>query len=478
MTPPPLSVPSAAFLDDLRALLGPKGALDPGADEPRLREPRDRWRGRAALLVRPETPEQTAEVLRRCAAAGVAVIPHAGGTGLVGGQLRPEGPPGVLLSVDRMTRIRRLAPEDDAMIVEAGVILADAQKAAESVGRLFPLSIAAEGSARIGGVLGTNAGGIQVLRYGMARDLVLGIEAALPDGSVLHGLKLLRKDNTGYDLRHLLIGSEGTLGVITAAALRLFPRAADTATAWCAVPSPAAALSLLHRLRDRLGETVSAFELISATGIAFCAEHGLEVRCPLDPVPAWSVLTECGSGQGAGMRDRLEAALAEALEAGEITDAALAGSEAQRAQMWKLRETLPEGNRRVGAVSSHDVSVPMSRAAEFLDRAEPAVQAVAPGVRINVFGHFGDGNLHWNVFPAKGGARADHEAQRGAIKRVVHDLVDAVGGSISAEHGIGRLKPDELVRYGDPAKLAAMRAIKAALDPAGVMNPGAVLLRD
>ena len=475
LSPPSLVEPSAEFLEGLAALLGPRGAVVPEADDPKLREPRDRWRGRAAMVVRPESPEQTAEVLRRCAEAGVAVIPHAGGTGLVGGQLREDGPAGVLLSVERMNRVRLISPEDDAMVVEAGVILAEAQKAAETVGRLFPLSIAAEGSARIGGVLGTNAGGIQVLRYGMARDLVLGVEAALPDGSVLRGLKLLRKDNTGYDLRHLLIGSEGTLGVITAAVLRLFPRPVEVGTAFCAAPSPEAALALLHHLRERLGETVSAFELIGGTGIGFLEETGLDARCPLAEIPEWSVLTECGSGAGSEMAGRLEAALGEAMERGLVTDAALAQSEGQRAAMWKLRETLPEANRKVGAVSNHDVSVPMSRVARFLDEAEAAVQAVAPGVRINCFGHFGDGNLHWNVFPERGRRAADYADRRDAIKRAVHDLVDAHGGSISAEHGLGRLKPKDFARYGDPAKIAAMRAIKAALDPRGVMNPGAVL---
>jgi len=472
-----LAAPSAAFLDGLRELLGPKGAQDPEPEDPRLSEPRDRWRGSAAMIVRPASTEETAEVVRRCAEAGVAITPYSGGTGLVGGQLRPETPggaPGLLLSTDRMNRVRLSAPEDDAVVVEAGVTLSGAQEAAEKAGRLFPLSIASEGTARIGGVLSTNAGGLAVLRYGMARDLVLGVEAVLPDGSIHHGLKLLRKNNTGYDLRHLLIGAEGTLGVITAAALRLYPRPAEWATAFCAVPSPDAALELLHLVRERMGETVSAFELIHKTGIDFLAEHVPDARHPLDPVPEWSVLTEAASGAGSEMQARLEAALEAGFEAGLIEDAAVAQSEAQRAAFWQVRESIPEANRKVGAVSNHDVSAPMSKVADFIRAAGPAIEAAAPGTRINCFGHLGDGNLHYNVYPAPGRPKEDYDNLRPEIKRIVHDLIDAHGGSFSAEHGIGRLKVGELARYGDPAKLAAMRAIKAALDPRGIMNPGAL----
>ena len=468
-----LHAPSADFLGALRDRLGPQGVREAAEAEPYLTEPRDWWRGEAALVLRPGSAEEVAAILRACAEARVAVIPHAGGTGLVGGQVRPDGPPGGLLSVERLNRVRAVAPEDDAMIVESGVILQEAQRQAESVGRLFPLSIAAEGSARIGGVLGTNAGGVQVLRYGMARDLVLGLEAVLADGSIHHGLKVLRKDNTGYDLRHLLIGSEGTLGVITAAALRLFPRPREVATAFVAVEGPEGALELLHRMRDALGETISAFELIKNVGVGFVMDHIPGIRAPFDPMPEWSVLTEIGGPEGAG--DRLEAARAEAFEAGLATDAVLARSEGQRQQLWTLRESLPEGNRKVGSIAAHDVSAPMSRVAAFLKEADAAILKEAPGVRINCFGHLGDGNLHYNVFPAAGARREDYARSKGVITRIVHDLIDAHGGSISAEHGIGRLKKADLARYGDPAKLAAMRAIKTARDPNGILNPGAVL---
>jgi len=470
---PELRAPSSAFLDGLRDLLGP-GGLREGADAaPYLRDMRDIAPGRAAAVARPATVEEAAEIVRRCAEARVGIVPHAGGTGLVGGQLKPEGVEGLVVSVERLNRVREVNPDDDVMIVEAGVILADAQAAAEGAGRLFPLSIASEGSARIGGVLGTNAGGLNVLRYGMARELCLGVEAVLPDGSILRSLKRLRKDNTGYDLRGLLIGSEGTLGLLTAACLRLFPRPAEVQAAFVAVPSPDAALALLHRMRAAVGEQLSAFELLSGVGVGFALEHVAGTRCPVDPVPEWSVLMEVGGGEGVGAA--LEAALAEAFEAGLATDGAVSQSDQQRVDFWRLRESIPEGNRKVGSVASHDVSLPLSRVARFMEEAAPALREIAPDLRLNPFGHLGDGNLHYNLFPAVGRTRDEYAQAKGALTRVVHDLVDAHGGSISAEHGIGRFKTGDLARYGDPAKLAAMRAIKAALDPHGIMNPGAVL---
>lgn len=470
-----LRAPTPAFLDGLRDLLGPAGLREGGETAPYLRDQRDLADGRAAAVLRPGTVEEAAEIVRRCAEARVAIVPHAGGTGLVGGGQRPEGIEGVVVSVDRLNRVREVNPDDDVMIVEAGVILADAQAAAEAAGRLFPLSIASEGSARVGGVLGTNAGGLNVLRYGMTRELCLGVEAVLPDGSVLRSLKRLRKDNTGYDLRGLLIGSEGTLGLITAACLRLFPRPAEVQAAFVAVPSPDAALALLHRIRGAVGEQLSAFELLSGVGIGFALEHVPGTRCPVDPVPEWSVLMEVGGGEGSGVAETLEGALASAFEDGLATDGALSQSDQQRAEFWRLRESIPEGNRKVGSVASHDISLPLSRVARFCEEAPAKLREVAPDLRINPFGHLGDGNLHYNLFPAVGRRREDYVQQKGALTRIVHDLVDAHGGSISAEHGIGRVKTADLVRYGDPAKLAAMRAIKAALDPHGIMNPGAVL---
>ncbi len=469
-----LSDPSPAFLDGLRATLGPKGWRAPQDAAAWLEEPRGRWRGRAALIARPACTAEVAAVVRACAQARVAVVPWSGGTGLVAGQVSPDGPLPVVLSLDRMAAIRSVDIAEEALVAEAGVTLAAVRAAAAAADRLFPLSLASEGSARVGGLLAANAGGVAVLRYGNARDLTLGIEAVLPDGSVLRGPRTLRKDNAGYDLRNLLIGSEGTLGIITAAALRLFPCPRETATAFCAVPDPAAAGALLRHLRDRIGDAVTAFELMGATGMAFLAEHLPEV--PRPPVAGrWFALVEAQGGAGSGMAGALETGLADAFEAGLLTDAALSASEAQRAAFWRIREQTPEANRRVGALASHDVSLPLARLPRFIAEGALAVAAIGADLRINCFGHMGDGNLHYNVFPPAGVAKAAVEPLRARLTRAVHDLVDAHGGSVAAEHGVGRLKTGDLARYGDPAKLAAMRAIKRALDPAGIMNPGAVL---
>lgn len=439
-----------------------------------LQEPRGRYSGAAGLIVAPGSTDEVAAVVRACVQARVAVVPFGGGTGLVGGQIAPDLPAPVVLSLERMRALRAVYPEENVLIVEAGMVLAEVQAAAEAAGRLYPLSIASQGSARIGGVLAANAGGVGVLRYGNARDLCLGLEAVLPDGSVLHGLKRLRKDNSGYDLRHLLIGSEGSLGLITAAALRLVPRPARQGAAMIEVAGPEAALALLARAQGLLGEGLSAFELIGRTGLEFLAETMPEIRQPFARAPEWCVLIDVGLGAGQEPEAALATLFEAAAEAGEVRDGVIASSHAQRAAFWALRESLPLANRRVGAISSHDISVPLGAIAPFIAQAGPALAQIGR-FRINCFGHVGDGNLHYNVFPMPGETRADHEARRPAIKRCVHDIVHGLGGSVSAEHGVGRLKVDDLERYSDPAKLAAMRAIKAALDPAGIMNPGAVL---
>jgi FAD/FMN-containing dehydrogenase len=375
--------------------------------------------------------------------------------------------------VERLNRIRDVDPTDNVLIAEAGVILADIQSAADEADRLFPLSLASEGSCRIGGNLATNAGGVQVLRYGNARDLCLGVEAVLPSGEIIRGLKRLRKDNTGYDLRHLMIGSEGTLGVITAASLKLFPRPAEIATAFLAVPGPQQAVNLLNFLRPKVGDVISAFELIDRMGVQFLKDTGLGQPDPLDPMPRWIVLVETGGRPGAS--DALEAALAEAFEAGLATDGVVAQTEAQRANFWKIRETIPEANRLIGAIASHDISVPVARIPEFIAKGEAALEKHFPDLRLNCFGHVGDGNLHFNIYPPKGRKKGEFGNIQADVSRLIHDLTADTDGSISAEHGIGRLKADDLEHYGDPGKLSAMRAIKAALDPHGIMNPGAVL---
>jgi FAD/FMN-containing dehydrogenase len=461
-----------AFLARLRAEL-PDGTLA-APDAPHLTEPRARWQGRAGAVALPRSTAEVATIIRACAAARVGVVPWGGGTGLVGGQIMPDGPAPLLLSLERMTALRGAYPAENALVVEAGMILADVQAQAARIGRLFPLSLASEGSCRIGGNLAANAGGTAVLRYGNARDLCLGLEAVLPDGSIFNGLKRLRKDNAGYDLRHLLIGSEGTLGVITAASLRLFPIPAASVVAMLAVPSPAAALDLLSLAQARLGGMVSTFELIHRMGFDFLAETLPDLRPPLNPVPEWQVLVELGLPATIDPEPAMAALYAEFAEAGLVTDGVIATSEAQAASLWHLRESIPEANRRIGAVSNHDISLPLSEIPGFIAEAPAALRPLG-AFRINCFGHLGDGNLHWNVFPVQGASRRDHDAVRDWVKEVVHDMVHARGGSVAAEHGVGRLKVADLARYGDPGKLQAMRAIKAALDPQGIMNPGAVL---
>jgi FAD/FMN-containing dehydrogenase len=441
---------------------------------PYLEEPRGRWHGQAAAVVAPGSTEEVATLLRFCNETGTPVIPYGGGTGLVGGQLTETGPAPVILSLERMKVVRAFDPEAGTMTVEAGAILAEIHATAEAEDWIFPLTLASQGSARLGGLLATNAGGVNVIRYGNARDLVLGIEAVLADGTVIDALSPLRKNNTGYDIRHLLIGSEGTLGVITAASLRLFPKPAATGAAMMVVPSPEAALALLRMAQTRIGAAISAFELMSREGFDFLAEVGPETRQPFAEHPDWAVLIDLGMGAGGDPAGALEELFAEAFEAGLVTDGVIAQSEAQRAEFWALRENIPAANRRIGAVSSHDISVPVAAIPRFIADAPGRIGAIAE-FRLNCFGHMGDGNLHYNVFPMPGKSRTDHENQRDAIKRAVHDLVMELGGSVSAEHGVGRLKVDDLERYADPGKLVAMRAIKAALDPRGILNPGAVL---
>ncbi|WP_303704428.1 FAD-binding oxidoreductase [Celeribacter baekdonensis] len=463
---------TAAFLDRLAAAL-PSGTLRarrPGE----LEDPRGRYHGQAAVIACPGRVEEVSTVVRMCHEAGVGVVPLGGGTGLVLGQVAYDGPAPVILSLERMTAIRAVYASENVIIAEAGAILADVQAAAAEANRLFPLSLASEGSCRIGGNLATNAGGLNVLRYGNARDLCLGLEAVMPDGSIWHGLKRLRKDNTGYDLRNLLIGAEGTLGVITAASLRLFPRPDHAAAAVFVVSSPQAALELLAMAQAMIGDGISAFELMSGMGFAFLSETMPDLRQPFQSPPEWCVLIDLGLSGVSDPEERLSALFEAGSAAGLVSDGVLSQNEAQRQAFWALRENIPEANRRIGSISSHDISIPLSRIPEFIPEGIERLGKIAD-IRVNCFGHLGDGNLHYNAFPAKGRSRAEYENVRGAVKACVHDLVAEYDGSISAEHGVGRLKMEDLERYGDPVKLATMRAIKAALDPKGIMNPGAVL---
>jgi FAD/FMN-containing dehydrogenase len=459
----------ADVLSRLKSVLGEAGwSQDPERLAPKLVEWRDRWSGETPLLVLPRTTTEVAAVVGICAEAGVAITPQGGNTGLVGGQI-PQGE--VLLSTERLRAIRALDLDDEVLVAEAGVTLAAVRAAADEAGRRFPLGLASEGSATVGGFVSTNAGGTQVLRYGMARSLVLGLEAVLPNGEVWNGLKRLRKDNTGYDLKQLLIGAEGTLGVVTAAALKLFPKMASSAVALLAVGSPAAAVELLRRAKDETGGAVEAFELMARLGVEFVLRHTPGARDPFAEPHAWYVLTEFASGEpeaaGAAMARFLEGGLDEGL----IADAVLAQSESQAKALWGLRENQSAAQKREGAVWKHDVAVPVSEVAGFLAEADAAVRELAPDARIVAFGHVGDGNIHYDVLRPEGGSDADHAARRDAGSRRVHDIVASRGGSISAEHGLGMMKTEEARRYKSPVEVQALAAIRAALDPKRIMNP-------
>ena len=464
-----MTAPSPAVLDELKAALGPAGwSQDPFTVAPHLTEWRGRWTGETPILLTPGSTEEVAKAVSICAAHGVAIIPQGGNTGLVGGQI-PFGE--VLLSTRRLRTVRDVTPLDDAMTLEAGITLLEAQQHATAADRFFPLSLAAEGTATIGGVISTNAGGTQVLRYGMMRDQVLGIEAVMPNGEIFNGLKRLRKDNTGYDLKQLLIGAEGTLGVVTAATLKLYPVMRSRAVAMVALETAAASVELLARARAETGGGVEAFELMKRLGAELVIKNIPDTRWPLDPIPEWSVLIEIASGTPGGAEAQLDALLEVAFEQGLITDAAIAQNDSQRAAFWRLREEHSAALKPEGGGWKHDVSVPISRIADFIDEATAAVERFHPGARVSVFGHVGDGNLHYDILPAVG---EDIPAFIGRWKEgsaVVHDVVARYDGSISAEHGLGRLKTDEVRKYKSPLEVETMAAIRRAIDPKRIMNP-------
>jgi FAD/FMN-containing dehydrogenase len=464
-----MTPPSPAVIDELKAALGPAGwTQDPFTVAPHLTEWRGRWTGETPILLTPGSTEEVQKAVAICAAHGVAIIPQGGNTGLVGGQI-PFGE--VLLSTRRLRTVRDVTPLDDAMTLEAGITLLEAQQHATAADRFFPLSLAAEGTATIGGVISTNAGGTQVLRYGMMRDQVLGLEAVMPSGEIFHGLKRLRKDNTGYDLKQLLIGAEGTLGVVTAATLKLYPIMRSRAVAMVALETAAASVELLARARAETGGGVEAFELMKRLGAELVVKNIPDSRWPLNPVPEWSVLIEIASGTPGGAEAQLDALLEVAFEEGLITDAAIAQNDTQRAAFWRLREEHSAALKPEGGGWKHDVSVPISRIAEFIGEATVAVERFHPGARVSVFGHVGDGNLHYDILPAVG---EDIPAFIGRWKegsQVVHDVVARYDGSISAEHGLGRLKTDEVRRYKSPLEVETMAAIRRAIDPKRIMNP-------
>ncbi|MDY6941827.1 MAG: FAD-binding oxidoreductase [Pseudomonadota bacterium] len=464
-----------AALAKLRKTVGPKGWLDsPDAMRPYLEERRGLFESQAAAVVCPANTDEVAAVVKICHQSGIGIVPQGGNTGLCGGAVAADRQ--ILLNLRRMDRIRAVDTANDTITVEAGCLLAEVQRAAEQANRLFPLSIAAEGSCQIGGNLATNAGGHNVLRYGNMRDLTLGVEVVLPDGRIWNGLSALRKDNTGYDLRHLFIGSEGTLGVITAAVLKLFPALRQRVTAFAAVSAPATAMRLLETLQRATGQSVTSFELICRRALDFVFSTIPQTRDPLDTPSSWYLLIEVGtSGDDSGLEAIVENILADALEAGDLADAVLATSDSQRADFWRLRDSIPEAQRKVGASIKHDVSVPLSQVPTFLERATAAVTAVDSRVRVCPFGHVGDGNIHFNLSqPVDMDGQAFIQAWAD-YNRIVHDIVHELGGSVSAEHGIGQLKIAEMARYKDPVALALMHAIKRALDPDRIMNPGKIL---
>ncbi len=473
----PDTVPAATLIERLRALLGPRGLLtDPADTTSYVEDWRHLYRGRTPAVVRPASTDETAAVLRLCAEAGVPVVPQGGNTSMVGGATPSEDGSEIVLSLARLNRVRAIDPADLSLTVEAGATLKAAQIAAEEAGCLLPLSISSEGTAQIGGILATNAGGNNTLRYGNARDLVLGLEVVLADGAVWNGLRRLRKDNTGYCLRQLFVGSEGTLGVITAAVLKLVPRPRETAVALCALPSPEAALDLLTRLQSHDPGAVQAFEYMSGTGMGFVLKHIPGASLPLSAPAAHYALIELATPRAeGGLRALFEAVLEQALGDDVITDAAIAESEAQRAAIWRLREEHSEAQKREGASVKNDVSVPVSKVPAFIRAATEACERLMPGIRAVPFGHLGDGNIHFNLEQPEGADPDWFVAQDHAIMDTVNQVVRTFGGSFSAEHGVGRLKPYMMPEWRGGAELDLMRKIKAALDPRGMLNPGKVL---
>ena len=459
------------FINKLKKDLSP-GVVSTVPDQ-YLLEPRSRWRGISPILMSPANVKEVSTILSSANSENIPIIPYGGGTGLVGGQIQDRGPAGILLSLQRMNKIRYLNSEENVITVEAGVILSDLRSAAEKEERVFPLSLASEGTAQIGGNLATNAGGLNVLRYGSTRSLCLGLEVVFADGSIWNGLSRLHKDNTGYDLKNLVIGSEGTLGIITAATMKLFSKPKDRSVALIAVGSPKDALRLLSEAKDYFGETISAFELINKMGIQFLKETGLNFKFPLSSIPEWMVLLEIGHPVRFGTEKNINDFFENILSSSLALDGALAENMRQQNDLWAIRENIPEANRRIGSVSSHDISLPLSEVSDFVEQARIEISKLGQ-FRINCFGHLGDGNLHFNIFPEKGNNREIYNDIRPTVKTVIHDLVHKYGGSVSAEHGIGRLKTNDLIKYSDPIKLKFNNSIKKAMDPNGILNPGVI----
>ena len=473
MATPMRNAPAPDVISSIRNIVGKKGVVEGDDQAPFLSEWRGRWPGEAALIVMPASTAEVAEIVKICAAENVAITPQGGNTGLVGGQI-PSGSE-ILLSLKRMRAIRDVSPLNNTMTVDAGLTLAEAQEAADSADRLFPLSIGSEGSCQIGGVISTNAGGVNVLRYGNTRDLVLGLEAVMPDGEIWNGLKRLRKNNTGYDIKQLLIGGEGTLGIVTGAVLKLFPKPADTVTAFAAVESAEKAVALLSYLQNATGGAATSFELMARQCIDLVLKHIPQTRDPLAAPSPFYTLMEFSSGEASGLRETMERVLGDALNDGLIADATIAENETQAKMFWHIRHSISEAINGEGLGARHDVSVATSDIPAFLDKAGAAVGTIAPNARIVAFGHIGDGNVHYDIVPPEGAAPDALDDLRPTIENAVYDVIDLFDGSISAEHGVGRHRRDSLAKRKSAVELNAMRAIKNALDPKGIMNPGKML---
>jgi len=464
------------LIGSLGAIVGTRHVLTEAADmAPHLREWRDLFVGKARAVVKPANTAEVSALLAFAHATGTAIVPQGGNTGLVGGQIPVSDGREIILSLARMDRLRQIDPDGDTITVEAGMTLQAVQSAADAANRLFPLSLASEGSCTIGGNLSTNAGGTAVIAYGNSRDLCLGLEVVLADGRIWNGLRTLRKDNTGYDLKNLFIGAEGTLGVITAASLKLFPKPQARATAFLAVADPANALALLNLAKAAAGGQLTTFELMPRFGLEVVLRHAADTRDPLAAPSPWYVLMEMSSPAAGGLETQAEALLERAFEASFITDGAIAATLQQRSAFWRIREAMSEVQRFEGGSIKHDVSVPVAAVPAFLDRALVRVTAMIPGCRPLPFGHLGDGNIHFNISQPIGADKAAYLARWDEVNEAVHGVVHEFGGSISAEHGIGRLKRHLLPGVKDPVELAIMREIKATLDPTGILNPGAVL---
>ena len=466
------------LLGRLRQLVGRDALLTAPEDTAAyLTDHRHLFQGAALAVVQPASTHEVSRLLAWCNETGIAVVPQGGNTGYCGGATPDATGQQIVLSMHRMNRIRRVDALNYSLVAEAGCTLAAVQAAADAVDRLFPLSLGSEGSCQIGGNLATNAGGTAVLRYGMMRDLAMGIEVVLADGSIISSLSALRKDNTGYDMKGLMIGSEGTLGVITAACLKLFPRPRSIATAWISIPDPGAAVALLARLRAGSGDRLASCELLPRAALDLVLAEVPGMRDPGTTVAPWYLLVELASSAADDMDAMVETLLASAVESGEALDAALARSGDQRLDFWRLRENVPEAQRRAGASLKHDISVPVTAVPELIERGARIAADLVPEGFLVAYGHAGDGNLHFNVSQRPGADLAAFRSREPVLQRAMHELVASMGGSFSAEHGIGQLKVDELERYAAPAELAAMRRIKQSLDPNGILNPGKVLRR-